>query len=252
MSETREDLGYLPPGDHPPSGITAKILEKRKQENEYQLRCQLAEMPQRLRAFGCAPADVDLVLSDRLRRWFPIEKAQEWESRASDKRELLVMLGGNGIGKSVAAVWLMSRRMMQRQGRGIHMPGDVDEQGRRVWVPWREYDSSQAFVNANRLINARSNDFSVEGMILWRQLIGSRFLVIDELGLEFGPVDKPLTRILQDRIGEKLPTVLISNSTAEKFKIDYGDRITSRADSHGLLVDCGDRDSAQTEIPLDR
>ncbi len=250
MSEVREDLGFLPLGEMPPTGLRAKILEQRKLENEYQLRCQQAELSTRLRSFGCLPTDVDLVLSTRLERWYPILKAEEWEAKVADRRELLILLGGNQVGKSIAAVWLMSRRMMQRRGKGIHVPGDYDEGGERVWFPWREYDGSQAYVNANRLINARANDFSPEGRQLWTQLTASRFLVIDELGLEFGPVDKPLTRILQDRVGGRLPTVLISNKTRTEFAAAYGDRIVSRADTHGMLLDCGDRGSTQQEIPL--
>ena len=251
MSETHEDIvGILPPGENPPTGLRERILAVRAKENEYQLRCQLAELSQRLRSFGCLPSDVDMVLSNRFERWYPVLKAEEWETKIADKRELMILLGGNQVGKTLAAVWLMSRRMMQRPGRGIHVPGDVDEFGERVWVPWSEYDGSQAYVNANRLINARANDFSPEGRQLWMQLTAARFLVIDELGLEFGPVDKPLTRILQDRIGGRLPTVLISNKTRVEFAAAYGDRIVSRADTHGMLLDVGDQGSTQQEIPL--
>jgi len=182
---------------------------------------------------GAPLPESDLVCNGVMEDRYPLKKAIEWSSSG---KSILLLLGGNGAGKTVASVWLMSQRMCTRR---INVPGDVDESGRLIWVSWKSYDGSQFFTHADYLASASSSSFSDAGARQWSTLINAGLLVIDEIGGELSAIDKQLTKVLQVRLSKKNPTILISNKSPIEFAKDYGDRIAIRAEREGMLVECG-------------
>lgn len=123
------------------------------------------------------------------------------------RQHLSVLHGWAGVGKSVAAAaWL------------LHATGESERRPR---------------VRARRFIAAahycRISDFDTTALAAIEQAC---FLVIDDLGLEFG--DKRqyyasrIDALINQRHADMLPTVVTTNVNMQKIYKEYGDRVESR------------------------
>jgi DNA replication protein DnaC len=147
----------------------------------------------------------------------------------SEHRNFLLLLGGVGTGKSLAACWtlLSQRRQKTRDpvtGQDLPVPGEIDF-------------GLIKFTRASEI--ARLSVF--DDRDTWDDLRTVHFLVVDDLGVE---AETPLWtervgELVDVRYGEELPTVITSNLDAAAFRARYGARIASRVNSDGIVANCG-------------
>lgn len=133
---------------------------------------------------------------------------------------ILVLSGGNGTGKTVAAAaWL----------RG-HPPDDV------------------LFVTAAAL--ARWPRYDVEQM---DRLFSPSRLVIDDLGVEFKDAKGAFKSVLEEvvcwRHGEGNQTVITTNMKRDDFRAEFDGRIADRIREDGRFVVCGGESMRRKKAP---
>lgn len=134
--------------------------------------------------------------------------------------EILVLAGKVGVGKSVAAAWwLLQDYLPGGAGDNEAMPSSR-KAGRPLWVSaarlsrWSRYDDAEM-----------------------DRLLVPRRLVIDDLYTEFadskGNFLAILDEVVNDRMGNRRPLVITTNTDVEGFKDRYGERIVDRIREHG-------------------
>lgn len=216
----------------------AQIRQRLADEDAEHWRQEQLSVPQRLLKLGCP---VECVARIRpgggLNGWEALLIAEDFER---SKKPVLLLCGGNQVGKTTAACWLMSRRF--REDR-ISWPGDLDENNQPMWHTRKNWESRQVFTGPDALAAARAQPWSPEHSA-WQRLLDTKFLVIDELGRELAPVGAALTKLLQHRLTVRLPTVLTSNLTLAQFRPEYGDRLAERMNQVGVVYECGARVAA--------
>lgn len=133
---------------------------------------------------------------------------------ATDKTTL-VLAGGNGCGKTVAACSALRDHCCNRHARAyLYQPGDLAPH----WV-WR----SARYQSAKRL-PAMAQD-SRE----WLHLESASLLIIDDAGKEDGDGERTVGNLLNERISATdKRTIVSTNLSAENFRIRYGQRLWSR------------------------
>jgi hypothetical protein len=147
----------------------------------------------------------------------------------AERRNFLLLLGGVGTGKSLAACWtlLSQRRQTTRDpvtNQDLLVPSEINFNAIR-------------FVRASEI--ARLSVF--DDRDTWDDLRTVHHLVVDDLGTEAATEfwAERLNELIDVRHGSELPTVLTSNLSAPEFKTHYGARITSRVNSDGVVANCG-------------
>jgi DNA replication protein DnaC len=149
--------------------------------------------------------------------------AREW---LAGEQTLLVLSGGVGCGKTVAASWAISQDPPPAYG----YPGSGD--------PWPELFWPQ-FVSAPRL--ALTNRYD-PGEI--RVLTGCSVLAIDDLGAEFadktGSFMATLNVVINSRYDSVLKTIITTNLDAADFTERYGARFADRVNEVGEFVELDD------------
>jgi len=141
--------------------------------------------------------------------------------------DFLVLSGGPGCGKTVAAVaWVIA----YVRDKALWSKDICDQPrfsaGGPIWV------------TAARL--ARWERYDEDAM---RKLLSTPRLVIDDLGGEYldkgGFYASLLDEIVNERQSEGKPTIMTTNLNAEAFKVRYGERIADRIREGGRFVECG-------------
>jgi DNA replication protein DnaC len=163
-------------------------------------------MPERLGKMGVPKLVIDALNAPN--HTTATEHVAAW--KASD-RAFLLLLGGPGTGKTVAAASAL-----------IEAPAH-----------------SSVFTQAIDI--ARLSDFNVEHAHELDRVSDARFLVLDDLGTEHAN-DFWISRldgIINHRYGQKLRTIITSNLDAERFKKQYGERIADRIRQVGIVRACG-------------
>lgn len=149
--------------------------------------------------------------------------ARSW--LASDQT-LLVLSGGVGCGKTVAASWAVAQDPPPAYG----FPGSGDTWPELFWPQ---------FVSAPRL--ALTNRYD-PGEI--RVLTGCAVLAIDDLGAEFadksGSFLATLNVVINSRYDSVLKTVVTTNLDAEGFGERYGARFADRVNEVGEFIQLDD------------
>lgn len=149
---------------------------------------------------------------------------------SSGSSEFLVLSGGPGCGKTVAAVcWLLEYvadpKKWQKDANDKRVP--VFTGTRPIWV------------TAAKL--ARCDRYDEEAMT---RLLRNPRLVIDDLGGEYldkgGFYASMLDEIVNERQAESKPTIMTTNLDAAGFTARYGQRIVDRLREGGRFVGCGD------------
>jgi DNA replication protein DnaC len=150
---------------------------------------------------------------------------------ASGALDLLVLSGGPGCGKTVAAAMWVASFVRNIANWDTHNDPDYCIHpkmisARPVWVTaaklarWERYEQAEM-----------------------EKLLKTPRLVIDDLGGEFldkgGFYASLLDEVVNERQGESRPTIMTTNLDAEAFKSRYGERITDRIREGGRFVGCG-------------
>ena len=141
------------------------------------------------------------------------------------RQSLLVLFGGAGAGKTLAACWCLLRARSRKEYR-------EDE-----WV----LDAGRgAFVRGSAI--ARLSRFDDGGV--WDRLLSVRWLVVDDLGAQGGGdyFSERINELVDARYADRLRTIVTCNVTPEAFRERVGDRIVSRIRGDGAVVGCGDDD----------
>ncbi len=182
---------------------------KKAQEDARQLAADRSRLRDRESVFAldrCPPAIKALVVSDD---WdasvMPVRSARAW---ASDDVRGLVLRGGVGTGKSVAAACAMAQDC-QNQSHGLR--------GQYSWH--------------------RPNDFA-SGMLHSYDdkapKIGTRMVVIDDIGRETkADFEEALVVLIDDHLTR---FVLTTNLTVEELEKRYGERLVDRLHHECLFV----------------
>lgn len=167
----------------------------------------------------------------RARRW--------WESEATE-RPFFVMLGAVGAGKTVAAVWCLSRHLAA--GRDAATPGGGRPIPRAVFLRASAFARMSAY-------DAKDREW------LENDLHRTSLLVLDDMGAEYlTPSAMTLfDEMLDVRYGNMRRTILTSNLAAQPpqppnppipnapptFRERYGQRLWDRLAQVGVMHDAG-------------
>lgn len=146
-------------------------------------------------------------------------------------KDFLVLSGGPGCGKTVAAVVWISDYVSGRKRWGESTIYGSDRPEFKGTAP--------IWITAARL--ARCDRYDEARMT---KLLRTPRLVIDDLGGEYldkgGFYASLLDEIVNERQAESKPTIMTANLNAEAFKERYGERIIDRIREGGRFVGCGD------------
>ena len=149
--------------------------------------------------------------------------------------EMLILSGGVGCGKSVAAAkWIVDGIMDEKRWK---LSRGVDYYDNTIEYYFQNNDAS-VWVSATQL--SRIDHYDGEGIAKFTKC--SR-LVIDDMAVEYmdakGFYLSLLDEILNDRYANKRATVMTTNFDAERFKERYGERIIDRIREAGRFYGCG-------------
>jgi hypothetical protein len=140
-------------------------------------------------------------------------------------RSLLLLFGGPGAGKTVAACWCLLRARSRKDYRESE---------------WQLDPSRGMFVRGAEI--ARLSRF--DDRRRWEQMLSVRWLVVDDLGAQAGGdyMAERLDELIDTRYSEQRRTVITCNIAPGELRERLGDRIVSRIRGSGLVVGCGDED----------
>jgi DNA replication protein DnaC len=214
-----------------PEGIAEKAAEEAMEKARYEalLPAAIREKLQK----ACVPDRALDVIDNGVQETLALASAKE-------AREMLVLLGGCGCGKTVAAAsWLhkyVSNSAHWQPIRPFLVRGNGNDD---LPVPtW--CGSSLIWTTSAQL--ARMDHFDQKAV---DRVAKAHRLVIDDLGAEYqdakGFFGSLLDEIIDARYTHKLPTVITSNLDAASFKARYGVRIVDRIREAGRFVGCGDK-----------
>lgn len=170
-----------------------------------------ASIPDRLRLLGVPELAIQTIAKGEDTP--ALRAARKWHEQK--ERPFLVLLGGVGTGKTVAAVWAMSRHLAA--GR------DTPQAGGGKAIP------QAVFLRASKFARLSQYDKRDEEW-LENELHRSRLLVIDDMGAEFlaAPAMTMLDELLDERYSNARRTILTSNLSGELFRERYGARLWDR------------------------
>lgn len=173
---------------------------------EYDARQQSHNLLKALEAVGVPRKSREAALGE-LKLTSALGQVQSWSQTT---RNLLILSGGVGVGKSVAAAWWMAQMVVDMK---------PTPRTPRHW--WRA------------MLVARRGVYSDEHEMLY----SVRGLVIDDVGTEYSDVrgffGSTLEDVVDHRYENGLPTLLTTNMRPADFCERYGERI------HDRLCECG-------------
>ena len=175
------------------------------------------------------PARMDASLGEPVRSYMStlLDDLRGYADEFDTTSESLMLLGNAGLGKTHAA---------------LAIAGEVLEKGFDVI-----YVSSPDFFSKLEALHFGSDPAGEEEMLL-RTAAGADLLILDDLGSEFNSsfLISTLYRLLNNRLGAKLPTIVTTNITdgalLEKL---YTEKISSRLSSFVPFLFMGDDIRAQ-------
>lgn len=188
--------------------ICDKKCDSNKSYIEHKPDCAylIHEKVEKLKGNGLSKRDIEILING-LNRTKAFEIIQEYEKNGIKNGDSLVMSGGTGVGKTIAASSLF-----------------LNYSGMRVYSA----DLQEKFLNTEE--SHKLNTVSL--------------LVVDDLGLEYKKdfFNSRFDSLINSRHGAMLPTVITTNLNAADFKIQYSERIISRLKDWGKFVQILDKD----------
>lgn len=156
------------------------------------------------------------------------------------EKPVLVLRGGVGAGKSLAAARTLARatRMVRLMAHPL-----ADEETEIV-----ELDARRGlFLTAADLHFARRWEADKRGPSLLDRAATVQWLVLDELRADDfrGAGHERLEEVLGERYARELRTCITTNLGADEMAGLLGDRLASRFAEGAMVVECGDRDLRQ-------
>lgn len=208
--------------------------EHRGDEYRAQLQARLSDLaaesgvdvPYRLQRLG-VPADVILALRKTEER-LALDWAKKFVLADRQVARFLVLSGPRGIGKSVAAGWVLAQGIRRYDWNAKPSGGKAREPF--VWAKAVEVSAHTEF--------GRVNAEWLEGLKF------ARILVVDEMGHEDSAKSSTALRdVLIFRYERSAPTVLTGNMSPQQFKSRYGASWFDRMASAALMPDLGEEKS---------
>ena len=148
----------------------------------------------------------------------------------------LALVGNNGTGKTLAAIWAITKSIHRYQVFRW-TPGDLPDDHRFMSALYVEAAELQA-----RSVNQGQTLYDEEKPVL-RSAKTVALLIVDEAGREDGDAARTLGPIISARVeAENRRTIICSNLLEEEFAKRYRGRILSRLKGSGRIVVCGGRD----------
>jgi DNA replication protein DnaC len=208
--------------------------EQREREAEQRRILEQAEkhLPAALVAVG-----VPLRCGELVRKASPTASLEAAKAHRSSEETFLLLLGGAGAGKSVAASWSLSDVLWPQVATNPHVDGHVLRR-------------KALFVRAAELSRVTASDYDEDAKGFLEKCMGVPWLVVDDLGAERA-WDGWLSRIdelVDARYGDRRKTIITSNLDAASFKQRYGERIADRIRHDGRIVSAG-KDSLRRKEP---
>jgi DNA replication protein DnaC len=175
----------------------------------------LAALPGRRRAWllslGVPELEAETVCAG-LRR----TRAVDLLAVISRERPILVLAGGTGCGKTCAAI----EHLLTCAGP----------------TPLRSQCESAGFITAVELGRLWPRFRDDRDRLLAIERVSA--LVVDDVGMEEDSLTAKLDHLIYQRAGNRRPTVITANMTAEEFRVRYDERVWSRlaqsGNFHGL------------------
>jgi DNA replication protein DnaC len=142
-----------------------------------------------------------------------------------DEQRWLVLLGGAGSGKTLAAAWVLGEWLAAHAQWTAPSGAQVADIG--------------LFANAGEFSGMA--DFNANDRAWFERLAKCGLLVLDDLGAErLGEMELGMVqRLLMSRHAKGLRTVITSNLDAAKLAERYGDRVVDRMREVARVVDAG-------------
>lgn len=182
-----------------PEGEASRVMAAANQT-----RAEMARRAGRLSEAGVPPYLIQK-LAEPILDTGPFGAAKE-----HGQKLILVLAGGVGCGKTIAAIWLIGEAATNHD--------------------------SVLYLSSAAL--ARWDRYSQEEM---GKLFAPRLLVIDDVGSEFRDEKGAFVSLLEDVINTRClngrRTVITTNMSADKFKVRYEDRIASRVSEFGAFFE---------------
>lgn len=145
-------------------------------------------------------------------------------------RPVLMLAGGVGSGKTLAAAWALSQNFEVLRPYRI-AKGDLAPQ-----IVWR----SGYFVTLEWLVDRSL--FQEDDRLARQRALETSLLVLDDVGTERGDGEAALRDLLSTRMAAGRRTILTTNLGRDAFEGRYRARLMSRIRGEGLVVGCGDVD----------
>ena len=200
----------------------------RRKRNELEILASAGAMLPRM---GVPALAVGAIVNG-IRHGFMKTEALEAARRfVTDKsKSTLVLFGGAGAGKTVAACWCLLR------ARSL---SDFDDS-------WQLDPAVGAFVRSTAA--ARIPRFDESGA--WDRILSVKWLVLDDLAVEGGGAfwAERLDELVDVRHSDRRRTVITCNLPPDEFQAKVGGRIMSRIREAGMVVGCGASDLRSGQV----
>lgn len=200
----------------------ARDRVRRLEANEREILASAGPMLRRMGVPAVPVEDIENGIRGGFRETEALNAAHRF---VESNQSLLVLFGGTGAGKTVAACWCLLRARRRKDYRD-------DE--------WELDPSRGMFVRGSAI--ARLSRFDDGGQ--WERMLSVRWLVVDDLGAQLGGdyFSERINELVDARYADRLRTVITCNVAPDIFAERMGDRIVSRIRGGGMVVGCGDLD----------
>jgi DNA replication protein DnaC len=176
------------------------------------------------------PRDIATLASSQLYETKATANATSWWNTNgpdhSPSCRLLVLSGGNGSGKTLAACNLLRGHTRDNGKRAfIHEPGDLTG-----WWVWR----GALFRVSRHVALLNSHNYDDGGEI--RAIENTPVLILDEAGGEDGDAERTIGALLCNRLAnDQLRTIVTTNLNRDVFEKRFGGRLASRLAGNGAF-----------------